>query len=309
MKPCYTARGIAGRNMGGKGCDAKGIFKNNLPVPICQVIPYSIRNVEFLLSIPADPSGLVLNLIEIHEIIDKFEEYLRKTEIKFLVFAHKKKPEAVLISAKCGSRYFKEGRKRLKKRIRKRLKRVKLKKCVLLTLTYDPKLITIKEAWERYGRHVRDLLNAINELRRRRGFKRRLIYLWVVEQHKNGYPHVHIVFPGLKFLVEKERIARLWGWGFIRVEQARDVGDVIGYVLKYVTKLEGWNRLGLAMLKRFRGYLYRLSRFFYLKSKTVSKSESEWYLWNIEEREDFQEILESLGMFFDRVKVVLGFDR
>ncbi len=58
-----------------------------------------------------------------------------------------------------------------------------------------------------------------------------LLYIWVIEEQKQtGYPHVHIFYPWLKWLLKKDDVQMLWKTGRARVEYADSV-HLGGYVM------------------------------------------------------------------------------
>ena len=171
-------------------------------------------------------------------------------------------------SAKNTQRYFKNGRERMKKRLEKRLSN-KVTCGVHLTLTFDTKRIDLVGAWDCVGAEFGRFMDAVNVARKRKfGSKRCLGYCMVLEQHRSGYPHVHVWFPGLRWLWDVDDLKRWWGWG----EDAsvdlgyRDQGSVLRYCLKYVSKLSGWSDVGLAMLWHFGRRVYNVSQSYYVQT-------------------------------------------
>jgi len=141
-----------------------------------------------------------------------------------------------------------------------------------LTLTIDPKRYSKAEAWEtiwqEYAAFRRDLWKYL----KRRGRKHSPLYVAVLEQHESGYPHMHICYPGLRFLAPKEIINNAWRMGSTHVKGSRRDGQavmvsVLSYVLKYVTKLSGWSEVGLAHLWHAKARLYSISKNLYAISK------------------------------------------
>lgn len=180
--------------------------------------------------------------------------------------------ERIVVDASASSRYFESGRKKIKRLIWKRL-RVRSAQCKMITLTYEHSL-SRAEAWERVGQDVRGFLNALQGTRRRKG-QELFRYFWVVEQQKNGYPHVHIGFPGLKFL-SVSRCRELWKHGFVRVTWADgQTVNIPAYICKYITKMSGWDVVAISYLWRFRKRLWSCSRFF---REGVEKVQSGWKL-------------------------------
>jgi len=156
------------------------------------------------------------------------------------------------------------------------------------TLTYDTKRIGKREAWASFGRDTRRFLNAVNQYRKRRGW-RRLHYLWVVEvQHGTGYPHVHIFFPNLRWLAPIKIINGNWREGRANVESPKKIKvNCAAYVSKYLRKMEGWLDLHLALLWSGKSRMYGFSRGF---SLNMEKRESEWKRWQIVEAENIEQM-------------------
>jgi hypothetical protein len=158
----------------------------------------------------------------------------------------------------------------------------------MLTLTYDPKQIGKQEAWASFGKDTRRFLNSVNQYRKRRSWKR-LHYFWVVEvQKQTGYPHVHIVFPNLKWLAPIKIINGNWRQGRANIESPKQLNvNCIGYICKYLSKMKGWTDLHLALLWIGKGRMYGFSRG-YLSPKP--KKESEWQKWHVVQTENIENL-------------------
>jgi hypothetical protein len=163
------------------------------------------------------------------------------------------------ISAKSTQRYFPEGAKRRYSRLVCSLD-VNVTCGVHLVLTYDPKQVGRVSAWENVWKDFKRFMDALNLARQRKfGGKRRLDYAAVVEEQSGTrYPHIHVWFPGLKWLWGKD-LSRFWSHGFTSVNY-RESGSVCRYIVKYIGKLKGWSDVGLAMLWKFRLRSYSVSR-------------------------------------------------
>lgn len=101
----------------------------------------------------------------------------------------------------------------------------------MLTLTIDPKQFTNAEyAHRQLGKYWNRLRNALNH--KYGDFS----YIWVREEQKNGYPHLHIL---ISRYIPQEQVQRLWeqtGAGSIvdiRQVEARKAGN---YIAKYLAK-------------------------------------------------------------------------
>ena len=193
-----------------------------------------------------------------------------------------------IMPTSCRSRYFDDGRLYMSRRIRRRLGKYERVPGLMETLTYDPKKIGKREAWARFGRDTRRFLNAVNQYRKRRGW-RRLHYLWVVEvQKETGYPHVHIFFPKLKWIAPLDIINGNWRQGRSNIESPKKIRvNCAAYISKYLRKMRGWSDLHLALLWSGKCRMYSFSRGF---SAKIEKPESEWQRWQVIEAKNLEEL-------------------
>ena len=193
-----------------------------------------------------------------------------------------------IMPASCRSRYFDDGRLYMSRRIRRRLGKYEKVPGLMQTLTYDTKRIGKREAWASFGKDTRRFINAVNQYRRRRGW-RRLHYLWVVEvQPGTGYPHVHIFFPKLKWIAPLDIINGNWRQGRANVKSPRKIKvNCAAYISKYMRKMEGWLDLHLALLWIGKCRMYSFSRGF---SAKIEKPKSEWERWAIIETKNLEEL-------------------
>jgi hypothetical protein len=201
-----------------------------------------------------------------------------------------------IMPTSCRSRYFDDGRLYMSRRIRRRLGKYEKVPGLMETLTYDIKRIGKREAWASFGKDTRRFLNAVNQYRKRRGW-RRLHYLWVVEvQPSTGYPHVHIFFPRLRWIAPLDIINGNWRQGRANVESPKKIKvNCAAYISKYLRKMRGWLDLHLALLWSGKCGMYSFSRGF---SARIGKLESEWQRWQIvetEHSEQLEKVLEEGG--------------
>jgi len=117
----------------------------------------------------------------------------------------------------------------------------KMSNVLFVTLTYDVKRSSIREAWETVGE---DFNNWIRNLRKKYG---RISHLRCWEASKKGYPHIHIlmIFHDCKFkvarikgkfrILEKEEFEKSYH-SFVDVQAIREVREGVKYVTKYLTK-------------------------------------------------------------------------
>lgn len=120
--------------------------------------------------------------------------------------------------------------------------RVQSTRAVFVTLTYA-RNDRLDVLWEEVGK---DFNRWISAMRRRYG-KISVIRCW--EAHQDGYPHIHCVllfheyefktffYNGKWRLTKKRKIGELWNWGYSDMFALYSLGAGVGYVLKYVTKV------------------------------------------------------------------------
>ena len=174
------------------------------------------------------------------------------------------------------SRYFAGGRKRVKAKIYKRLGRWYNCPGLLLSLTFDPKLIACDDAWRQVGLFRREFMNRVNRWRRRQGYQKAKFLAVLEVQKQTGYPHIHLVFPYLRYLAPVGWLVEQWGQAPNSVDiKVRDSMSPVSYVCKYITKLDGWSDEALAQIWDNGTRLYSLSRDYYLPDYS-DKRVPEW---------------------------------
>ena len=193
-----------------------------------------------------------------------------------------------IMPASCRSRYFDDGRLYMSRKIKERLGKYEKVPGLMETLTYDPKQVSKQEAWASFGRDTRRFLNAVNQYRKRRGWKR-THYLWVVEvQPGTGYPHVHIFFPNLRFLAPINILNGNWKQGRANIGKPKKITtNCAAYISKYLRKMRGWSDIHLAMLWSGHSRMYSFSRGFSIK---LERKESEWQKWRIIRTDNIDEL-------------------
>ena len=259
---------------------------------------------------PSTPSGLVYNTsntsqscFERGELLtpeekmecetEDFLEYLELLEEKAILMRSREDPSKGLIIKPCNSsRYFQGGRKKAKRNLRKRFGRNYTAPGVFVTFTYDPKLYSRWETWERVPDDIKRFLHNIT-MRYKRVGRKSPRYIWVIEEQKQtGYPHVHIFYPRLKWLLSKEDVNLLWNMGRTRVEYADNL-HLGGYVCKYITKMGGWSDEALAFIWKNKMRMYGYSRCYNLANRP--KNKNEWdYSYNTMNRTVMNKAIEAM---------------
>ncbi|MFC1901369.1 hypothetical protein ACFLX3_00350 [Chloroflexota bacterium] len=221
-----------------------------------------------------EPDGLLTD-DEIMECeTENFVEYIDELAEKAILLKHREDPErGVIIKPSDSSRYFPGGKRKAKRNIRIRFGKYFTSTGTFLTNTYDHEEYTRWEAWERLPSDLRRFKHDIT-MRYKRAGRTSPKYICVIEeQKKTGYPHVHMFFPRLRWLLPKEDIQTLWGVGRTRVEYAKKV-NIGGYICKYITKMGGWSEEALAFIWKHKIRLYSYSRCYKLPAE--DKELSEW---------------------------------
>ncbi len=155
---------------------------------------------------------------------------------------------------------------------------------LLITLTYDPKRISLSDAWERVGVDY----NRWRALVRRQFGEFNVVRVW--ESHESGYPHIHVVaefkvkvFRGRRlkkhyhpFGSDFDALISAWSHGFSYVFLGNSTVGAFNYVGKYLTKsvsakASGKARLGLALMWLFRKRSFSISGAFFKAYANLNK--------------------------------------
>ncbi len=205
------------------------------------------------------------------EILSEFRKYkykLAHTPCVLLHLRNRTDNSEVIYKAnsRSQSRYFPEGRAAIQRNIRDRLAQSR-QPGVFLTLTVAASDWDIMESWAVMWQHFGACRRALTMHRKRTmNAKHSALYLAALEPHQSGYPHMHVFYPGLKWLVKKADLHKMddwWKMGSVRTEKERREESACSYVLKYVSKLDGWSESSQALLWAYRLRLYNLSHRFY----------------------------------------------
>ena len=183
---------------------------------------------------------------------------------------------AKLVKPSDASRYFPNGRKRIKAKIFRRLGRWYNCPGYLLSLTFDPSRINRAEAWKQVGKLRREFMNRVNRWRKRAGLTKAKFFSVIEAQPGTGYPHVHLVFPYLKWLAPVDWMTEQWGQAENSVDyKVKDSISPVSYLCKYISKLEGWSELALSYIWTNRTRLYSMSKDYVLPDYS-DKRVPEW---------------------------------
>jgi len=252
-------------------------YLDNLTNDVSDSVPAGLDDLEDINCDTSDftgvqkDCGLSYPQHDLDQICMDFDNHLFKLSHTPGIFLHCRNEtdlsEALIkVSPTSGSRYFPDGRARIKRKIKSRLKPEK-QAGVFLVNTVDTKRYSLVEAWCMLWERHKAFMDALNIYRRRHmNTTRRLTYIAVLEQHESGYPHLNIFFPSLRVLIKKADIGKLnewWGMGSVNIEKERRTESAQSYVLKYISKMKGWDPRCFAILWYFKIRMWNMSHCMY----------------------------------------------
>jgi hypothetical protein len=167
---------------------------------------------------------------------------------------------------------------------------------VFFTLTVDAKRYGLTDAWPSMWPQFNRFKDALNMYRKRHmNAKHGIFYLAALEPHESDFPHLHVYCPGLRWLVKTQDLGKMdewWSMGSANTKKERRQDSVRGYILKYISKMDGWSELSMALIWHFKIRIYNLSR----KKYYTGESQSEWE-W-LASYKDAEDLSEGLGIGF-----------
>jgi len=174
-------------------------------------------------------------------ITKEYEGYIEDLKNKAVVLRSKDDPSvAFVVRPYKSSRYSPAGQKKLARTIRKRFNGVD--SGVFLTLTFDPRRVSLTSAWGHLSELIKRTMNYLKIYAKRelksRGAPANIQYIWVIEVQKNGYPHLHVFYPSIKRLLDVNQIQQIWGVGFVFIKKIEGV-RIGEYMSKYLAKGQG----------------------------------------------------------------------
>lgn len=247
-------------------------------------------------------SGIVV----VSDLIKDFEAYKNKIADSVILFQDYDTGKYKTISRKNTSRYFPEGRTRIRKKIYSRLGHFQ-DSAVMITLEYNPHKIGRIEAWSRFNTDTTLFIKSLNQYLRRKigkGYKN-IGYLRSVEQipfyrenkgklildddnmpipnKSGGYPHIHLVFPNKRFLISIVELERLWHYGMTQIKRY-DNCNIVGYLVSYISKMENWGVEAQALVWYMGKRLYSYSRRYTLPKYDIEKTTNNSYIGTLNKK-------------------------
>jgi len=260
------------------GAQAPASLKFN----VCIVNEDKAKTPHFHIITPEDVRWAVLIAGEIKQASSFLDYTSNLADKRVLVYNLADNALAKVIKPQDASRYFPGGRKRIKSKIYKRLGRWFNCPGYLLSLTFDPGRISRTDAWKQVGALRREFMNRVNRWRKRHGYSKAKCIPVLEVQPATGYPHIHIVFPYLRYLAPVEWMREQWGQAENSINfQVKNSVSPVSYVCKYISKLEGWSDVALSYIWINRTRLYSMSRDYVLPDYS-DKRVPEWHFGVIE---------------------------
>lgn len=149
-------------------------------------------------------------------------------------------PKTVMVKCKCRSQYCVDCMPGLMVKLRERWRPAlaKWKKVQMITLTVDPERFATAEECYKHVQEKRLVAETVRSLHKR-GLIRSRQFAYVIEFHKNGFPHWHLLVDSN--WTDHEKLKRTWKVGHVWLSptnkfQSND--HAINYVTKYVSKIE-----------------------------------------------------------------------
>lgn len=219
--------------------------------------------------------GIKLHEVSVDEanMMARFLEKITCVDEMVMVLANLDTGGRRLVMPKDGSKYFPEGRKRIKRKIERKMTAEKAPGR-MITLTYDPLRVKREVAWRQCGKHVSALIDMIKVyLKRKRGIAK-IQYFWVIEEQAGtGYPHFHLFIQddsenGKAGYLPAKLVKRWWGLGGVHVKAA--AASIRHYITKYIGKVTGFSVLAMAHMWQNKRRLYGFSRVYIVAAAEVN---------------------------------------
>lgn len=192
-----------------------------------------------------------------------FKQYKEKVKNFNVVCTEIKTGKLKVFNAISKSRYFSKGLKNNLRKFKNKLNKKGRHPGVFLTLTFAQRGLTYDGVYKRLQGAIRKFLSVAKVYYKRHHYGKSFEYVWVVEFHKSGYPHIHIFFPDLKWLAHWKEIKRWWQFGNIKIKY-RNIKKIGSYMSSYISKHEQKNSVvGFFFMWKYGIRSYGFSRMFY----------------------------------------------
>lgn len=178
-----------------------------------------------------------------------------------------------LVMPKESSKYFNEGRKKMRRKIQGRMKPGKARGR-MITLTYNPRKVDREVAWRQCGNHLSAFMDRLKMFLARNKAMKKIQYFWVLEEQTGtGYPHFHIFVrddtEDFRGYVPEKKLTRMWGKGRSHIKKAHE--SIKQYIQKYISKVEGMSINAMAHMWKNKRRLYGFSREYIIRGQEYEK--------------------------------------
>jgi hypothetical protein len=179
-----------------------------------------------------------LNRLLITEAVKRFNEWILENKKHWLIYQKYNSKELVIFQTK--NRYSKERINKIEKRIKFLAQKYKKSNCVMLTLTFNPKIynnriIDISEVANKEFNRFMTLVRYHFKTKNREFPK----YIKTAEYTKKGIIHFHICFFNCTRLLDWRELEQYWKNGFIfinRTLKKKKIRSPVDYICKYIIK-------------------------------------------------------------------------
>jgi len=182
------------------------------------------------------------------------------------MFFAKPCPKTIWLPGRPRKKYLKARQKKLSYNFKKSADNY-----TFCTLTFSQKLYNRTDAFSFLKSYIHKF---IKRLRKR---VKTLQYYWVIELHKNGYPHIHIIFN--QYVHWKVIRAIWWVVSRSRITDIRKIpGNNAGnYISKYVSKTNKHDQRQFEVIFKHVDRLFGYSQGFFVASESIQDIKK-WYL-------------------------------
>lgn len=224
-------------------------------------------------------AGVDLSKVDFEEAMNIYEflGMANTMEEMVILMRNQTTDEKRTVMPKEGSKYFQPGRQRMSQKVNRKMQKPKVPGR-MITLTFDPLMISRARAWKIAGKELSRLIDAVKVFYRRRRAMEKVQYFWTIEEQEGtGYPHFHLFFQdetackdrdedrkGAGF-IPRRLLLKWWGWGEQAVHIKFCRASIRKYIAKYIGKVKGMSINAMAHMWRNKRRLYGFSRDYLVK--------------------------------------------
>jgi len=168
-----------------------------------------------------------------NQVVSCAKSYCTDTEEKMIMLRNRETDQLLFIpyTHRFQDAYYKAAIKKMRK--------IKCRDAVFLTLTIDPKRFTsLLDCYRGLQLNWNRLLTVL-----RKRFKKRLHFIRIIEFTHEGIPHLHVLFLNLKRLIDADELREFWDKKYgmaimVHIKHIHnDRGQATRYIIKYLQKI------------------------------------------------------------------------